>query len=143
MQGCNMADIFYNKTVTVYNRYEDEKEMWYPTVLKNVRLLVNRAENVSKSGTESADSAKLSIRTVGLKKPYKKPLEWQGLSEEEKVKTFTLTSKEDFFVEGDTSAEEILESDFFSYMKGKYDNCFKMTNVDTYELIPHFEVGGA
>ena len=138
-----MADIFYNKTVTVYNRYEDEKEIWYPTVLKNVRLLVNRGENVSKSGTESADSAKLSIRTVGLKKPYKKPLEWQGLSEEEKVKTFTLTSKEDFFVEGDTSAEEILESDFFSYMKEKYDNCFKMTNVDTYELIPHFEVGGA
>lgn len=138
-----MADIFYNKTVTVYNRYEDEKEMWYPTVLKNVRLLVNRGENVSKSGTESADSAKLSIKTVGLKKPYKKPLEWQGLSEEEKVKTFTLTSKEDFFVEGDTSAEEILESDFFSYMKRKYDNCFKMTNVDTYELIPHFEVGGA
>lgn len=138
-----MADIFYNKTVTVYNRYEDEKEMWYPTVLKNVRLLVNRGENVSKSGTESADSAKLFIRTVGLKKPYKKPLEWQGLSEEEKVKTFTLTSKEDFFVEGDTSAEEILESDFFSYMKRKYDNCFKMTNVDTYELIPHFEVGGA
>ena len=138
-----MADIFYNKTVTVSNRYEDEKEIWYPTVLKNVRLLVNRGENVSKSGTESADSAKLSIRTVGLKKPYKKPLEWQGLSEEEKVKTFTLTSKEDFFVEGDTSAEEILESDFFSYMKRKYDNCFKMTNVDTYELIPHFEVGGA
>ena len=138
-----MADIFYNKTVTVYNRYEDEKEMWYPTVLKDVRLLVNRGENVSKSGTDSADSAKLSIRIVGLEKPYKKPLEWQGLSKEEKAKSFTLTSKEDFFVEGDTSAEEILESDFFSYMKGKYDNCFKMTNVDTYELIPHFEVGGA
>lgn len=134
-------DIFYNKTVTVYNRYEDGKEMWFPTVLEAVRLLINRGENVSKSGTDSADSAKLSIRMEDLKKPYKKPLEWQ--QSEDKENSFTLTGKEDFFVEGDTSAEEILESDFFAYMKGKYDNCFKITNVDTYELIPHFEVGGA
>lgn len=138
-----MGDIFYNKTVTIYNRHEDEKEMWFPTVLENVRLQINRGENVSKSGTDSADSTKLSIMMDSLEKPFMKPLEWQKLSEEDKQASFTLTSNEDFFVEGDTTAEEILESDFFSYMKRKYDNCFKMTNVDVYELIPHFEVGGA
>lgn len=140
-----MGDIFYNKTVTVYNRYENEdgNEVWLPTVLENVRLLITRGENVSKSGMESADSAKLFIKTNKLAKSYKKPLEWQNLSAEGKRECFTLTSADDFFVEGDTGTEEILESDFFSYMKGKYDNCFKITNVDTYELIPHLEVGGA
>ena len=141
-----MGDIFYNKIVTVYHRTTEglmEKETWYPTVLKDVRLLVNRGENITKSGMESADSAKLFIKTDNLPIPYKKPLEWLNLSEEEKAKNFTLVSGEDFFVEGDTSTEEIPESGFFSYMKGKYDNCFKVTNVDVFELIPHLEVGGA
>lgn len=128
-----MGDIFYNKTVTVYNRSVEglmEKETWYPTVLKDVRLLIT-------------DSAKLFIKTNNLSKEYKKPLEWQNLSAEDKAKTFTLTSGVDFFVEGDTTAEVPAESDFFSYMKEKYDNCFKVTNADVFELIPHLEVGGA
>ena len=141
-----MGDIFYNKTVTVYNKTTDGlmgNETWYPTVLENVRLLINKGENVSKSGLESADSAKLSIKTNNLSKPYKKPLEWKNLSAEDKAKNFTLTSGFDFFVEGDTSGEEIPEGDFFSYMKRKYDNCFMIKNVDSFELIPHLEVGGA
>ena len=141
-----MGDIFYNKAVTVYNRTTEglmEKETWYPTVLKDVRLLITKGENVSKSGMESADSAKLFIKTNNSSKEYKKPLEWQNLSAEDKAKAFTLTSGVDFFVEGDTSAEVPTESDFFSYMKEKYDNCFKVTNVDVFELIPHLEVGGA
>ena len=141
-----MGDIFYNKTVTVYNRTTEglmEKETWYPTVLKDVRLLITKGENISKSGMESADSVKLFIKMNGLSKPYKKPLEWQNMSAEDKVKNFTLTSGVDFFVEGDTSGEEVPESGFFSHMKGKHDNCFKVTNVDVFELIPHLEVGGA
>ena len=141
-----MGDIFYNKTVTVYNRTTEglmEKETWYPTVLKDVRLLITKGENVSKSGMESADSAKLFIKTNNLSKEYKKPLEWQNLSAEDKAKTFTLTSGMDFFVEGDATAEVPTENDFFTYMKQKYDNCFKVTNADVFELIPHLEVGGA
>lgn len=140
-----MGDIFYHKTVTVYNRSVEGlmgKETWFPTVLKDVRLLITKGENISKSGMESADSARLFIKTDNLPKEYKKPLEWQNLSAEDKALAFTLTSGADFFVEGDTSAEEP-ETDFFSYMKEKYDNCFKITNVDVFELIPHLEVGGA
>lgn len=140
-----MGDIFYNKTVTVYNRSVEglmEKETWYPTVLEGVRLLITKGENVSKSGMESADSAKLFIKTNNLSKEYKKPLEWQNLSAEDKAKSFTLASGVDFFVEGDTSVEVPTESDFFTYMKQKYDNCFKVTNADVFELIPHLEVGG-
>ena len=141
-----MGDIFYNKTVTVYNRSVEglmEKETWHPTVLKGVRLLITKGENVSKSGMDSADSAKLFIKTNNLSREYKKPLEWKNLSTEDKTKTFTLTSGVDFFVEGNTTAEVPTESDFFSYMKEKYDNCFKVTNVDVFDLIPHLEVGGA
>lgn len=40
-----MGDIFYNKTVTVYNKTSDDlmgSETWYATVLKNVRLIVTK-----------------------------------------------------------------------------------------------------
>ena len=141
-----MGDIFYNKTVTVYNRTVEElmeKETWYPTVLKNVRLLVTKGANVSKSGMGSADAARLHVKFELLPegtKEYLMPKAWQNSTEKESY--FTFTSGEDFFVEGDTSQEEQTEG-FFAYMKEKYDNCFKITNVDTYELIPHLEVGGA
>ena len=141
-----MADIFYNKTVTVYNRTAEglmEKETWYPTVLENVRLLLVNSKNVSKTGLNNADSVKLFIKTDNLSKDYKKPLEWQNLSAEEKENSFTLTCGVDFFVEGDVSKESVQENDFFSYMKQKYDNCFKVMNVEVFELIPHLEVGGS
>ncbi len=60
-----MGDIFYNKTVTVYNKTSDDlmgSETWYATVLKNVRLIVTKGANVSNSGLDSADSAKLYVR---------------------------------------------------------------------------------
>lgn len=142
-----MGDIFYNKTVTVYNKTTDDlmgNETWYVTVLENVRLLVTKGANVSKSGMDSADAASLYVKPELLpegSKSYLQPKEWQNSTEKENY--FTFTGGEDFFVEGDTSAEEILEDGFFSYMKEKYDNCFKVTNVDKYDLIPHLEVGGA
>ena len=126
-----MADIFYNKTVTVYNRTAEglmEKETWYPTVLKNVRLFLVNSKNVSKTGLNNADSVKLFIKTDNLSKDYKRPLEWQNLSPEEKENSFTLTCGEDFFVEGDVSKEPVQENDFFSYMKQKYDNCTMQQN---------------
>ena len=45
-----MGDIFYNKTVTVYNKTSDDlmgSETWYATILKNVRLIVTKGANVS------------------------------------------------------------------------------------------------
>lgn len=141
-------DVFYNKTVTVYNKYESTDdvmggETWLPTVFENVRLQVTKGANVATSGLSDADSASLHIKRVGLPKPYLQPLAWQALSNEDKPNNFTLTGGTDFFVEGDTSAVPITEDDFFSYMKSHYDNCFKMTNIDTYDLISHFEIGGA
>lgn len=140
-----MGEIFYNKTVTLYNRSIEGlmgTEEWYPTVFKNARLLITEDNNASKTGLDSANLAQLFIKSDCLSKPYKKPLEWQKLSDEEKKQCFTLTSGKDFFVEGDTSGEKITE-ELFSYMKDKYDNCFMIKSVKQFELIPHLEIGGA
>lgn len=144
-----MGDIFYNKTVTVYNKTTDDlmgTETWHVTVLENVRLLVTKGANVSKSGMDSADAASLYVKLELLQddcKGYLPTKEWHRMPDKCKDYFFTFTSGEDFFVEGNTSSENISESDFFLYMKEKYDNCFKVTNVDRYDLIPHLEVGGA
>lgn len=143
-----MGDIFYNKTVTVYNKTSDDlmgTETWYATVLENVRLMVTKGANVSRSGMDSADAASLYVKFEMLQdgcKAYLPAKEWQRMPDKCKKFFFTFTSGEDFFVDGNTSTEEAGE-DFFSYMKEKYDNCFKVTNVDRYDLIPHLEVGGA
>lgn len=143
-----MGDIFYNKAVTVYNKTSDDlmgTETWYPAVLKNVRLLAAKGTKVSKSGMDSTDKASLYVKPELLQKGAKTYLpakEWQRLPDKCKAYFFTFTPGEDFFVEGDTSQEEPGE-EFFAYMKEKYDNCFKVTDVDRYELLPHLEVGGA
>lgn len=144
-----MGDIFYNKTVTVYNRTVEGLmgiEKWYPTVLENVRLLVTKGANVSKNGTDAADAVSLYIRPDMQPedaKGYLPPKEWARMPDKCKEFFYTFTSGNDFFVEGNTIGEAILAEDFLQYMKDRYDNCFKVTNVNRYDLIPHLEVGGA
>lgn len=142
--GEGMADIFYKDTVTVYNRTDGAAggSKWYPTVLEHVRLLVTKGANVDKNGSESADTARLHIRagTNDLIKPYMEPKAWQAAAE--KAESFTLAPDTDFFVAGDTSVEDTTQEDFYGHMVSKYDQCYKVTNVDTYMLIPHLEVGG-
>lgn len=135
-------DIFYNDTVTVYNKYEDKasgRESWYPTVLNGVRLTIKKGANITETGLKSADGVCLSINTEALEKPYILPKEWERLSE--KSETFTL-KEGDFFVYGDTDSENTGREDFAEYMKKKYDNCFDVSTIDNYKVIPHLEVGG-
>lgn len=141
-----MGDVFYNKAVTVYNKYADgvmEKETWFPTVLNNVRLLITKGANISTSGMETADSAKLFVRPEYLPegKTYLEPLKWGAIPDDEKYGYVTFAA-DDFFVGGDTTNEDSTQPGFFQYMKSRYDNCFRITNTDSYELIPHWEVGG-
>jgi hypothetical protein len=142
-----MADKFYNRTVTIWNKYVDgllETEIWLPTLIKNVRILVSRGNNIVTSGLESADSARLHISdsVSELGKPYKSASEWNKLVQTEKPNFFTLDSENDtFFVEGDTVALEPKDN-FFDYMKRNYTNCFKVTSVDRFDIIPHWEVWG-
>lgn len=136
-------DEFYNKTVTLYNMAKGatslDSDTWYPTLLSNVRLLINKGANIGSVGASDADSAKLSIKDEYLIKPYMKPIAWKNSNN--KADYFTL-DENSFFVAGDTTAESTASDDFFNYMKNKYDDCYKITTADRYELIPHFEVGG-
>ena len=139
-----MGDIFYNKTVTVFNQYMEDGptggERWQATILNDVRLIETQGANIEKSGISGADSASLYIRTNTLEKEYKEPKEWSRL--EDKTDSFTLAKDTDFFVCGDMAAEYTGQADFFNFMKENFDGVYKITTVDRYDLIPHLEVGG-
>ena len=144
-----MTDPFYCKTVTIWNKCIDglwEKEVWIPTVIKNVRLLVSRGNNIQNSGNAAADSARLHISDTVSKsqKKYMSYAEWTALSTSERESYYTLESENNsFFVEGDSSKEDAsAQTNFFEYMKESYANCFRITSVDRFEVIPHFEVWG-
>jgi len=143
-------EIFFNQVVTVWNRRKATKnrleaqEVWYPTVISNVRLLVTRGNNIIKSGLESADSARLHILDgVSIEsKTFKNRVEWDALTDDEAQNFWTLDSDNyTFFVEGDLSGISVVPN-FFEEIKKSYNNCFRISSVDRFELIPHWEVWG-
>lgn len=147
--GDFMPDAFYNKTVTIWNKGAAKKgdlwgrETWYPTIIKNVRLLVSRGTNIQQSGNSSADSCRLHImdRVSKPDKKYLPPAEWHASEEQENY--YTLESEKDsFFTEGDSSGAETAVDNFFETMKDQYNNCFRISSVDRFDIIPHWEVWG-
>lgn len=137
---------FDNKTVTIFNRSfnaETEEETYFPTLLEGVDLVETKGENVSKSGMDSADAAKLFVDVGKMVKPYLPPKEWKELPEDEKAEYFTFTPAEDFFISGDHTDVELPEENAFEWMRDNLDGAYKVTTIDKYEdVLPHFEVGG-
>ena len=80
--------LYYNDTVTLFNRFFDpdtDEERYYPTLLECVNLVETKGANVSKSGMDSADAAKLFVDFAGLGKigkHYMDPKAWDALPEE-------------------------------------------------------------
>lgn len=137
---------FDNKTVTLFNRSfnaETEEETYYPTLLEGVDLAETKGANVSKSGMDSADAAKLFVCIGDVNKTYMEPKTWDALTEDEKKNYITFHSTEDFFVKGDQTAVDLPETDAYEWMRNNFDDVYKVTNIDKYEdILPHFEVGG-
>lgn len=137
---------FDNKTVTLFNRSfnaETEEETYYPTLLEGVDLVETKGANVSKSGMDSADAAKLFVCIGEVNKTYMEPKAWDALTEDEKKNYITFHSTEDFFVKGDQAAVDLPETDAYEWMRNNFDDVYKVTNIDKYEdILPHFEVGG-
>lgn len=141
--------MFYDDTVTLYNGYTDgltDVEVWLPTLFTGetaVNLSITKGANITESGMNDADTAKMHVKYSALPKPYMDPIEWQKLPSADKPKYFTFTETQDFFVKGDTTAVPILSEGFYDYMKSHYDNVFKITTVDRYDhVMPHYEIGG-
>lgn len=140
-----MSDVFYNKTITIYNRVVDDDllgaETWYPTVLENsVHVLSGAARSSGTTGQSEANNARVYIRTDNLVKKYLSPKKWSKT--EDKIGSFTLASGVDFFVIGDTSDEDCSIENFYEHMRENYDDVYRVVGVDKYDLIPHLEVSG-
>lgn len=148
----------YKDTITLFNRKEgDEGDTWYPSVLHNVHLNMDRAAILAKYGAESADSAVLNIRykqagenKLVCGKPWQPPKLWEQLLEPKKALTFTTGTRFDFFWLGDWGnenpvydADYFSDTDFYTYMNRTHDYVFAISSVGgPYSVIPHFEIMG-
>lgn len=144
-----MMGLFYNDTVTLFNCFYDpdtDETKYYLTLLENVNLMETKGANVTKSGMDSADAAKLFVDFANLGKmgkSYMDPKAWDALPEAEKPNYITFHPTEDFFIRGDQTRLELPESCAYEWVHDNMDAVYKVTTVDKYEdIMPHFEVGG-
>lgn len=146
----------YSDTVTVFNRYRSRLgDMWYPTVLSDVNLNIDKANIVARYGEESKDTCVLNVRYKNVNgtkvvdgKPYLLPKEWDAQTNDKLASTITFTSGEDFdfFFVGEYPTEPIADDDymdgFYNYMNDRYDQVFAISSVSEFSVIPHLEITG-
>lgn len=146
----------YSDVVTVFNRYENSSGVfWYPSVLKNVDLNIDKGYILQQFGAGAEDKAILHVKYHdhdGMKmigeKRWLPPKEWENQTNDlfENSITFYGGNDFDFFWLGEWSGTEPINDDeyngFYSYMSKKYDFVFRVTNVSMYSVIPHFEIAG-
>lgn len=144
----------YKDVITLFNRKPGERgqgDTWYPTVIKNVNLNIDRAAIIAQYGPESQDNAALSIRyktvdgnIIVAGKPWMPPKEWDRT--EDSI-TFASGSAFDFFWAGEWTGGIVTDADyldegFYGYMNRKRDYVFAITSVSRLSVIPHFEITG-
>lgn len=142
----------YQDTITLFNRKPGGTmgDTWYPTVIKNANLNIDRAAILAKYGPESQDKAALSIRYKKIGddimiagKPWLPPKEWDKT---EDSLTFTGGNQFDFFWQGEWTGGIVSDADysegFYEYMNRKHDYVFAVSSVAKYSVIPHFEILG-
>ena len=148
----------YKDTITLFNRKEgDEGDTWYPTVLRNVHLNMDRATILVKYGPNAADSAVLNVRYIPdgenkmvARKRWVPPKVWQACDKPSQSITFSTGTKFDFFWVGDWGNEDPIhdadystDMDFYTYMNRTHDYVFAVSSVGgPYSVIPHFEILG-
>lgn len=146
----------YNDTITLFNRYAAvDGDTWYPTVIRNVNLNIDRAEIIAKYGAQSSDNVILNIRysfdgenKVIAEKQWKPSKAWGKLPDNElgAYLTFKGGTLFDFFYVGEWDETPIPDSDykngFYNYMNEAFDNVFAINSVGLYSVIPHFEILG-
>jgi hypothetical protein len=143
----------YKDTITLFNRKPGgaRGDTWYPTVIKNVNLNIDRAAILAKYGAESQDNAVLFIRykvdgdsIMVADKPWMPPKEWDQTVDSI---TFTGGTQFDFFVKGEWMNGIVTDADygdegFYDYMNRNFDYVFAISSVSMLSLIPHFEIMG-
>lgn len=148
----------YTDVITLFNRKEgNEGDTWYPSVLRNVHLNMDRAAIVAKYGATATDNAVLNIRytndggnKIVAGKRWMPPKEWERQLDHIGTITFTAGDLFDFFWLGDWGSEEPVhdsdyfsDKDFYTYMNRTHDYVFAVSAVGgPYSVIPHFEIMG-
>lgn len=145
----------YADTITLFNRYDTgTDDLWLPTVLHGVDVNADKAAIIAKYGENSSDTARLHIKYIADSgivkigdKAYLPPKEWKAQSEEQATATITFASGQnfDFFILGEWhQTEPINDADytdgFYNFANTVFDNCFAITSVAKYSVIPHFEI---
>lgn len=148
----------YSDKITLFNHYKSRLgDMWYPTVIDGVNLLIDKAAIVAKYGTESKDNAVLNIhyKKVGDKifvdgREWLQPKEWKNQAGDRLSETITFASGSefDFFMLGEYQTEGPIADDdfvegFYNFVNNRFDYVFAVTSVGMYSTIPHFEITGA
>lgn len=152
--------MLYEHTVTLFNRYKSKVtgDMWYPTVLRNVHINVDKSAIIAKYGAESQDNAVLNVhyQTVeGVKtisgKPWKPPKEWAAQTNDLLPGSLTFADGNDFdfFWWGEWPDEKPISDDaygidgFYDYMNRRNDYVFAITSVGgPYTVLPTFVIMG-
>ena len=143
----------YKNTITLFNRKSGGSggDTWYPTLIRNVNLNIDRAAILAKYGAEAQDNAVLHIRytkdgedILVSGKPWMPPKAWDGT--EDSV-TFSGGSKFDFFWLGEWTGGIVTDSEyptegFYGFMNRTHDYVFAISSVAIYSVIPHFEIMG-
>lgn len=147
----------FSDVVTVFNHYKSRLgDMWYPTVVRNANLLIDKAAIVAKYGAESKDNAILNIHYQIVDgqilidgKPYIPPKEWERQTNDKLAESITFTSGTDFdfFMLGEYHTTKPIADDdyvdgFYNHVNDEYDYVFAITSVAKYTAIPHFEIMG-
>lgn len=152
----------YNDTITVFCMYRDRQRnvYWYPSVLRNVNLNMDKAAIIAKYGPETDDNATLNVRYTRdengnimiCNKRWLPPKEWDNQPNDDYANTITFTdgTAGDFFYVGEWPDENVIDDSnydssggFYNYMNTKYDYVFAITAVGgPYTVIPHFEIMG-
>lgn len=149
----------YDNTVTLFNRKKGERgqgDTWYPSVLRNVNLNMDKTSILAKYGAEAADTAVLNIRyqvegekkMVG-EKPWLPQKTWQKGDDPAETLTFADGEAFDFFWLGEWTSGVVSDADystdlsFYDYMNRMYDHVFAVSSVGgPYSVISHFEIMG-
>lgn len=144
----------YSETITLFNRYHSRYgDIWFPHILHNVDLVVDKASILARYGAETTDKASLHVKydkgmTIdGI--PYLPPKEWAGQTNDKLADSLTFNSDSnyfDFFILGEYESSGPINDDdfiegFYNEMQKTKDYCYAITSVSSpYKVIPHFEI---
>lgn len=154
----------FSGTITVFNQYTapDDTVSWYPHVLSDIHLELNKSQLIKKYGVECTDKAEVYISytadgekktitdSAGTELEYLPPKEWKAQESDALAESITFGEDDFFWVgtwEGDNPVNDEdytdrLTEGFYAYMNRTKDAVFKITSAGVYNVIPHFEIVG-